>query len=96
VSQLEFILSLTTLLLILVMRGKIAQQLNDSLDLSFKIRSKWISYLITLIFAAIIIVSMVVDPIQSYGVSGGIENIGSSPDNRPHRLFDINFDIFKF
>ena len=95
-SALEFILCLTILLLILLMRKKIAIYINDSLNLSFEIKSNWIAYSVTLVFVTIIIVAMIFGPKQSYGVSGGIENIGTSSNNKPHRFFDINFDIFEF
>jgi uncharacterized membrane protein len=99
-----FITSLTVLLIVLLLRKKICNMLNNIFNLpnehtEFEIKTEWIVYILAALLTLLMIYGMVMgvtdNPFGNVSVGGGIENLEHSPSKQPHRLFDINFDIFK-
>jgi hypothetical protein len=100
-----FFIGLTVLFILLLLRQNIANFLNKKFELpneysSYKIETEWIVYLLAFLLIVLITYGMIMgvtdNPFGNVTVGGGIENMGDSPNQKPHRLFDINFDVFKF
>jgi uncharacterized membrane protein len=95
-----FFISLTILFIVLLIRKKIADFLNETLPFPFEIKTEWIVYLLLFLLSILLILGMIMgvsdNPFGKVTVGGGIETMGESPDRKPHRYFDINFDIFNF
>lgn len=92
----SFVLSLSILLIIFLMRKRITLFLNDNFEFKYKIQSEWIVYILTVLFIVVISMGMLLDDTKSKysNISDGFENIRSKAEEKPHRWFDINFDIF--
>lgn len=95
----DFLLHVVMIFSIFIVRNKIAALLNDKLQLFFKFKSEWISYILTVWLVIVLVFGMLYNeevPFGSMSVSGGIENLEHSDDKKPHRFFDINFNVFNF
>ena len=92
----SFILSLTVLLLIFFMRQKLTQFLNENFTFKNKIQSEWIVYILSILFIIVISMGMLLDNTKDKyaDISDSFEKIRSQADTKPHRWFDINFNIF--
>jgi len=91
-----FILSLTVLLIIFLLRKKITLYINDNYNLKFKIQSEWIVYVLFIIFVFIMALGMLLDQGSEGKVSVGFSSMQPEVQKKPNPLFDINFDVFNF
>jgi hypothetical protein len=99
-----FILSLTVLFIILLNRKKITSVINEKFysdeTKANKFQSEWIVYILTILFIAVISMGMLMDNTkEKYGqISEDFQKLKPQHDesSRPHRWFDINFEIFNF
>jgi len=94
-----FVISLTILTIILIIRKNIVNFLNESVHFPYEVKTEYLVYVVTAIFVVVVTLGMMMGTTKNFSnmsVGGGIENLDSSPDRKPHRLFDVNFDIFNF
>ena len=91
-----FMLSLTVLLTIFLMRKKITIYINDNYNLKCKIQSEWIVYLLFIIFVFIMALGMLLDQGAEGKVSVGFSSMQPTVQKKPNPLFDINFEVFNF
>jgi len=88
----SFLLSLSILVIIFIMRKEIVAIINTKFNL--KIETEIIVYIISFLFIIIIGVAMLMDGTKDkYShIGAGIENLGPKDDesSRPHPMFDIN------
>lgn len=94
-----FVISMTILLIVIIIRKNIANFLNESIHFPYQVKTEYIVYVVTAIFIVVMTLGMIMGTTKNFSnmsVGGGIENLNSSPDKKPHRLFNINFDIFNF
>jgi hypothetical protein len=98
-TPMDFLISLIVLLIVFLYREEITVTVNGKLDAKYQIKSQWITYFLIFLFIIVTIVGMLIEQDTPFGamtVGGGVENIQPSDSNKPHRLFDINFDVFDF
>lgn len=98
-TAVEFLISLIVLLIVFLYRVKIATYINDNLDAKYQIKSDWITYFLIFLFVIITVIGMLTEQTTPFGamtVGGGVENIQPTNSDKPHRLFDIDFDVFNF
>ena len=91
-----FMLSLTVLLTIFLIRKKIAIYVNDNFNLKFKIQSEWIVYILFIVFVFIMAFGMLLDQGNEGKVSKGFSSMQPEVQKKPNPLFDINFNVFDF
>jgi len=94
-----FVISLTILLIILIIRKNIVNFLNESIHFPYEVKTEYVVYVITAIFIVVMTFGMIMGTTKNFSnvsVGGGIENLDNSPNRKPNRLFDINFDVFNF
>jgi hypothetical protein len=95
----DFILNIVMIFSVFIVREKLAEVLNDKLNLSFKIKTQWISYILLFWLTVVVVMGMLYDTKQSFdsvSVSESMQNLEPAANKKPHRFFDINFDIFNF
>ncbi|MBD3842070.1 MAG: hypothetical protein IE909_09340 [Campylobacterales bacterium] len=95
-----FFVSLTILLILFLLRKKIVGFLNNSLNFPIEIKVEWFIYLLVIglvvVLAAGVLMGVTDNSFGNVSVGGGIENLNDAPSRKPHRMFDINFNIFNF
>ncbi len=92
----SFILSLTILLIVFLMRHRLTLFLNESFEFKSKIQSEWIVYILTILFIAVISIGMLMDDTKNKysDISDSFEEYRLKVQNKSGGLFNINFDIF--
>ena len=84
-----FILSLTVIIILLLIRFKIVKLINKNFDTDFQ--SEWIVYFLTIAFIVVIAMGMLLDDTSSPNkLSDGFKNMKPSSNDRPNPMFDIN------
>jgi len=95
-NELLFFSSFIILSVIFFSRHKIVEYLFEELDIS--IESEIIVYILSILFIAMILMGMLLDNTkEKYSeISQNYDKLRPKQDDgKPHRYFDINFDIFK-
>ena len=87
----SFLLSLTILLIIFIVRQEIVNIIN--MKFNTKLETQTIVYIISVVFIIIITLGMLMGGTEKkFGnIGSGIENLNKQDENaRPHPMFDIN------
>lgn len=95
----DFVLNIVMIFSIYIVREKLAEVLNEKLDLFFKIKPVWISYILLFWLSVVVVFGMLYNTKQSFdsvSVSESMQKLEPAENKKPHRFFDINFDIFNF
>ncbi|MEA3353994.1 MAG: hypothetical protein U9Q33_09290 [Campylobacterota bacterium] len=95
----DFLLALIILLIVFLYRGYIAEYINNKFEFKYKVEKIWVTYFLIFLLSVISVVGMLTKEDKPHGtltVSGGVENIKPVETDKPHRWFDINFDVFDF
>jgi hypothetical protein len=98
-TPIAFVSNIVLIFIIFIAREELVDLINSKMDLSFKMKKIWLSYLLAVWLVIVTILGMLFNTEQPFGnvsVSGSIEQLEPSESKKPHRFFDINFDIFNF
>ena len=93
----DFTLHIVMIASIFIVRGKIADFISEKIGTAFK--PQWISYLLAFWLTIVVIFGMLFNTKKPFGtlsVSQSMENLEPSENKKPHRYFDINFNVFNF
>lgn len=98
-TPVDFILNVIMIFAVFTVREKLAEILNEKLNLSFKVKSEWISYILIFWLTVVVVMGMLYNteqPFDSVSVSESMQKLEPAENKKPHRFFDINFDVFNF
>ncbi len=93
----HFALNIIMIFSIYLIRENISRLSKERLNLLIK--TEWISYLLVAWLVAVTVGGMLYNtekPFGSLSVSESMQNLEPAANKKPHRWFDINFDVFDF
>jgi hypothetical protein len=93
----DFALNIIMIFSVYLVRENITRLLEEKLNLSIK--TELISYLLVFWLVGVVIGGMLYNTEKPFGtlsVSESMQNLEPAANKKPHRWFDINFDVFDF
>jgi hypothetical protein len=93
----DFALNIIMIFSVYLARENITRLLEEKLNLSIK--TELISYLLVFWLVGVVIGGMLYNTEKPFGtlsVSESMQNLEPAANKKPHRWFDINFDVFDF
>lgn len=94
-NNILFFSALIILTSLFLLRRKITNYLYRKFEIN--IESEIIVYIVSVLFIAVILMGMLMDDTKAKysSISNSFNSIQTQSSDKPHRWFDINFDVFK-